>query len=625
VAPFAQDLFEIAVAEKERLGKPADFLSSYAMYRGRQVKQQTGRKGNNPQQQVKNQIGIFFSNIERTVSNITARNPTGEVVDMDGIGDDAQLVMSQELKKWWKDTGQQALTRATAKNMEIYGITPEKPSWDKKTKRPAIAVVDPFQFCPAPGNWENDEISTKCPYICYAYLEFVSEMESFFNVKDIAPEDAYDLLGVVREEYKSQSGSGQSIGNYADPMTVRRDKGETSDKKIQRCLVVEVWIRDGRTKTEKTSEPIINEATGMPEMDEAGGFMVRETTRTVPVYRDGIRKITITKTKDPAIKSGVMVLDDCENPNLNPAIPDELACNTYPWGRLPVYFANSYKDGVSLWGFSIAEPVGYLIQVISTIIAKLIAYVINVLVPPLIVQQHCGITREMIESTIEKGGRLVLMPSIPKARIEFMTVPNLPETFFRVLDLVIKLFDRVYQIEDADRGVQPTGVIAASAIVALQERNQVLMQAKTSAIDGLVENRSRWAIGLWQNHGTADDSVDVAGEAVRFVGTDYVGRRFNFTVESGSTTPRTSLQNQELAFELFKLKAVDQKAILEVLNFPNWKEILQRTAGDQLDQALQILVGAGLPDEVAAQIKNNLTQQYLQQDRPEPDTQSTTG
>ncbi len=168
-------------------------------------------------------------------------------------------------------------------------------------------------------------------------------------------------------------------------------------------------------------------------------------------------------------------------------------------------------------------------------------------------------------------------------------------------------------------------LIAASAIVALQERNQVLMQAKTSAIDGLVENRSRWAIGLWQNHGTADDSVDVAGESVRFVGTDYVGRKFNFTVESGSTTPRTSLQNQELAFELFKLKAVDQKAILEVLNFPNWKEILQRTAGDQLGQALQILVGAGLPDEVAAQIKNNLTQQQLQQDRPEPNTQTTTG
>ena len=167
-------------------------------------------------------------------------------------------------------------------------------------------------------------------------------------------------------------------------------------------------------------------------------------------------------------------------------------------------------------------------------------------------------------------------------------------------------FDRIYQIEDADRGVGPTGVIAASAIVALQERNQIVMQTKTSAIDNIAENRARWAIGLWQNFGTQEDSVNVGGQPTVFRGIQYAGRRFNYVVEAGSTTPRTSLQTQELAFKLFELKAIGQRGLLESLNYPNWKEELERTAESQLDQAFQILIQAGLPEDAAIKLKQFL-------------------
>jgi hypothetical protein len=237
--------------------------------------------------------------------------------------------------------------------------------------------------------------------------------------------------------------------------------------------------------------------------------------------------------------------------------------------------------------------------------------------PPLIVQQHCGITREMIESSITKAGRLILMPSTPNARIEFLQIPNLPETFFRVFELLIKMFDRTYQIEDADRGVQPTGVIAASAIVALQEKNMVLMQAKTNAIDTLVENRSRWAIGLWQNHGTAEDNVNVGDEEQSFIGVNYAGRKFNYVVESGSTTPRTSLQLQEDAKWLAMNKFISQKGLLSAMHWPGWKDEVARTAESQLDQALQVLIDAGLPQESAVQIKQILEQIQIQHDRPD--------
>jgi hypothetical protein len=606
VAEFANMLYEAARMEKERLGKPKDFMNNYALYRGRQAQQQTGRKGYTPEQTITTPINLYFANVERTVSNITARNPVGEVVDLDGINDDTEKVLSMVLKKWWKDTDQLPKTRHTARQMEIYGVTPERPFWDKDKDRPDIDITDPYSFFPAPGYYER--MDDEAPYIAFAYVDFVSKIESFYGVKDIAEDSAYELMGTEREKFKAQGGVTQSIGNYADPMTVK--KQESSDtKSLQRCLVIELWLRDfSKTKVETA---IINAATGEQALDPLTGNPLFEQ-KDAPVYRDGIRKITFTKTNDQLIKSGFVVLDDSENPNLNPNLPDEQAMLTHPWGRLPVYYANSYKDGVSIWGFSAAEQVGDLIHKINLIFSKLIAYVINVMTPPLIVQKNCGITKEMITSSIQQAGRLILMPSIPNARIEFMQIPNLPETFFRVLDLIVKFFDRIYQIEDADRGVAPNGVIAAQAIVALQERNAVTMQTKTSSIDYIAEQRSRWAIGLYQNFGTKPDSVNIDDAPVEFYGVKFAGRKFNYVVESGSTMPRTSLQKQELAMTLYDKRAIGQRGLLESLNWPNWKEELERTAESQLDQALKILIDAGLPEENAAQLKQALTASSIQ-------------
>ena len=618
-AEFAMQLFDAAKAEKDRLGKHDDFRNNFALYKNKSRDDVVqGRMADRSKKaKTKNLVNLYFANVERTVSNITARSPVGEVVDLDGkslieqeTGITDESILSMQIKKWWKETSQQQKTRTSARQMEIYGITPERPHWDKDKDRPDITPTDPFCIFPAPGNWDNP--AEEAPYFCFAYVGYVSLIEDFYGKTEIAEDNAYDLLGLEREKYKGNEKTSVSIGNYSEPMTISAEK-EVDAKALKRCLVIEVWIRDNRTRSEKIVNPIMNEATGEQAADPLTGEpLFEEITQKTPVYRDGIRKITITKTKDPAIKSGVVVLDDSENPNLNPALPDELARTTYPWGKIPVYYANSYKDGMSMWGFSAAEQVGDLLQKLNILFNKMILYVLNVLVPPLIIQKNCGITREMIINSIESGGRLILMPTIPNARIEFMQIPNLPETFFRVLELLIMFFDRVYQIEDADRGNAPKGIIAASAIVALQERNQMLMQSKVVAIDYLAEERTKWAIGLYQNFGTRTEFVNVGDQPIPFTGFKFAGRNFNYVVESGSTTPRTSLQRQELAFQLYQQKAIGQRGLLEAINWPNWKEELERTAESQLDQALQILIEAGLPEEEAVALRQFLLSSSVQ-------------
>lgn len=604
VAAFANNLFEISRLELERLGKHNDLLANYSLYRGKTIGGIRGRSvGITP-------VNLYFANIERTVGNITAREPVGEVVDLDGTDQDgAEDILSSKLRKWWKETNQQTIIRSSARSMEIYGIIVEKPAWHKILERPNISITDPYSCYPAPGFYEN--IDTDIPFFTFAYLKYISALEAEFKIENLVADEAYDLLGTVREEYK---GTGCATldtsltGRYQEPMTKAGTSGRgASDRKLERCLVKEVWLRDYSTREELEEHPVIDPETNMPTMDERGEIVVKKITKKVRIYPDGVRKITIAATSG-GNKGGFTVLDDCANPNINPNLPTEIAKTTHPWGRFPCYHANSYKDLVSLWGFAAAEQVGDLIVKINQIFSKLINYVINVMSPPLIVQKHCGITKEMIESQLKKSGRLILMPTSPNARIEFMQIPNLPSTFFQVLEIIVGFFDRVYAIESADRGQAPRGVIAAAAIVALQERNQELMQAKTSAVETLAENRSRWCIGLYQNFGTTSELVDVGGEPAEFIGINFAGRKFSYVVETGSTTPRTSLQLQEIAKWLWESKAIDQRAVLEIMNIPDWREIIERTGETQLDQALQILIDSGMPEEDAFELKQYLMQ-----------------
>jgi len=614
VGKFFYDLFEIARQDKERLQVNLIALQNYADWRGR------GRGGVKlrGRQKTTNPANLLFANVERTVSNITARDPVGEVVDLDGETDDAEKILTAKLIKWRKDTNHRMKLRNSGRIMEIYGITIEKPFHDATRLNDVdIELVDMFGLFPAPGMWAD--MSTDCPYLAFCYVDFKDAIEAKFKVTGVNAEEAYHLLGREREEYRTHGGgAGDTTGRYATPMLpVEAANKHAPDRKLEHGLIVEVWVRDKSTTSEKV-------LTQNPEWTEESPTDIPrfiEGTEERLVYPDGVRKVTVTMADGRASKGdshGVIVLDDSANPNINPVLPVKQARYTHPWGRFPIYTANSYRDPNSIWGFAAIEQTRVMLNYINIILRKLTSWTKDALTPTLILQKHCGITKKMIKADIDKGGRLVLMPTIPDARIEYLVVPNLPASFFQVLDKIIQLHDRIYAIEEADRGVAPKGVIAAQAIVALQEKNQVALQPKTTSIESLAENRSKWAIGLWQNWGTDADMVNVAGQPKEFIGVNYAGRRFNFVVESGSTAPRTSLQNQELIMKLAEAGKVSIPYMLEQLNLPNWKEEVARTAGPMMGQALSVLKDAGLPPNVLQDLMGMLQEIQAQQQNMEP-------
>lgn len=614
------DFFDIARRECDRLEIPDRVKANYALYRGDHWQHPKGARGRH-----KTTINLFFANVQRTVANLTARDPLAEVVDLDGIsseqvlydetgapqkhpetgeemrvdGDGADAIISARTKKWWKDTEQRRKLSTSVLKMEKYGVTIEKGIWELEFSeyfdpdgarmptgrgQPKVIIVDGLAFFPAPGNWTD--VSLEAPYVCHAYPMATELIEKKYNLKPgtVKEDRFYSLLGEDREQNRpTPAGMVRGAARVDAAYSETGQAWPTTDEeggapRQPRALVVEIWIRDHSTVSEEVEY----------ENPRSGAITLEKRKRLK--YPGGIRMVQLTN-------NGELLLADVANPSINPNLPREAVRNCWLYKRFPFWKANSYEDTTNIWGFSAAEQVADLNYRIDEIFSKIAAYVLRVMFPPLVIPNNIGIDRSMINNK----PNLVLMPNAPVApgTIHFVDVPNLPRDFFNVLGLFVDFFDRVYQIEDADRGQAPKGVTAASAIVALQERNAMLMQHKIKSVDYLTVNRGKAAISLWQNFGFKSENISVKGNTKEFIGTRYIGRNFNYTVEAGSTTPKTSLQVQELAERYYQLGAVDRQALLENSDFPGWKEILERTGEGMVAQALQILIQAGLDPEAA--------------------------
>lgn len=97
-------------------------------------------------------------------------------------------------------------------------------------------------------------------------------------------------------------------------------------------------------------------------------------------------------------------------------------------------------------------------------------------------------------------------------------------------------------------------------------------------------------------------------------GIDFVGGEFAYVVESGSTVIKTEAEERQMAVDLFGVGAIDQRALLETVKFPNWRDIVERmNQAGPLEQAMQIMVDAGMPEEFVAQLY-----QFLQESQGGP-------
>lgn len=582
---FWDNCFMASEEEKERLNLKSRWIENHRIWRGGAVQRSMRNK---------NAVtaNLIFSNVQRTVANLTAKNPSAEVVSLDGamktdmsgnpvhdengqpIPDDSEKKVTIRMKDWWNTTEQINILVDSAINMEIYGTTVEKAVLDPSTGDADVIVVDPYSYIIAPGNWATPN---DAPYCGMATAMRPDEVEAMFDLEPdtVTPDDVYSTLGEDREENRpviTGTTVSAAASLYGSKTTHVRNATRGSH---DRALVVELFVRDNSTGD---------------TVDEDTGEIV-----SIKKYPGGIRIVTLAN-------GGELVCADRANPNVNPEIPREYQVNTYLFDHFPYWTAVSYRDPSSPWGFSAAEQVGDLAEKVSELLSRMYRYLARVMLPPLVLPLDTGLT----EDDVNNNPGLILTPQTGAAgsHIRYVDVPSLPSDTVRLFDMLMGVFDRVYQIEDADRGDTPNRIVAASAIVALQERNQVLMRHKIRQVDYLIRQRGRCAVSFFQNFGVTTDNIKVDDAVDGIRGIDLIGRKFQYVVESGSTITQTSLQVQEQAVDLADKGHIDSQALLETLNFPNWRAIVERMAerGDQIEQAANIFAQAGVPQETVAQL-----------------------
>ena len=561
VGAFCYRLFEDALRERNRLGVPERMKAYYQLFRGRHVQQALSGvfslKG-----KPRLSIALIHANVTRTVANITARAPIAEVAPADGMEDDASLILSEKMRVWNNQEEQQVILAESVLTMETYGITVEKHVWDTRLKQGRTIPLDPLSWLPAPGHHARIQ---DMPYMFHIFSLPIEEVEAIYGVEGVSEStDIYGLLGEERREDFARKQHRTVTSLYPSNYVPTSSPAPDQQLSTRRALVCELWVKD-----------------------YSGN------------YPGGIRLITFTN-------NGHLILLDTMNPNFNPELPAEFVEQTYLFNAFPFSYANSYQDTESVWGYPVVEVVGDINLEIDELWSSIINYLKMAMYPPLILPKDTKVSR----AEIRYVPRLVIEPISTQVSqgIRWLDMPTPPSWMFQALSNLIMFFDRISQIEDADRGEAPGSVIAASAIEMLQERGAVLVRAKIRAVDHLIRERGRCFISFYQNFGVEPEVVNTAGGETMARGIDFIGRKFNYIVESGSTVARTSSQTKQEALELYKLQAIDRQALLQQLTFPDWKRIVERMGESELQQALSILVQAGLPEEQARELYNFLVQ-----------------
>lgn len=584
VGKFFGGLYEKAFDERDRLGMPTRWMANYLLSRSKSMDSTKLRKMLTGGYSASLSLGLIGANIERTVANITAQSPVASVRSTSGQGHLAAQ-MSAMCDQWNNAEEQSQSLGLTVKIQETYGTGLEKAVLSKVTRKMSPIPLDVTAFLPAPGRYHDIQ---KMPYCCHQYLEDIDVLENLHpHAKGLLQETSglSEVFLTDREDAliaDNQRGGGLQPGlaSSAGYSPNHYASSRNLDTKFQnKTLVIEVWCKDFST---------VNTTV----MDENGKPVKRY------VYPGNIRMVKLAKQ---SVKGDYFVFFDGPNPNINWALTEAQVSRTYLFNRYPFYESRSYTDTEMFWGYAQGETTGDIAQAIDELWRMVVKYLKMSLLPPLILPTDTGLDL----SHFAYVERLVLQPNSYQTSlgIRFLEMPAPPAWLFQAIDILVRFFDRSSQIEDVDRGDAPSGIVAASAIQMLQERAAVLMRAKIRAVDSIVRNRGRCFISMLQNFHVDPEPVNVSGAGVMVSGISFLDAEFAYVVESGSTVIKTEAEDRQQASELFQLGAIDQVALLEAVKFRGWREVVERMAEKgPLEQAMQILVQAGLPVEVVEQI-----------------------
>ena len=424
--------------------------------------------------------------------------------------------------------------------------------------------------------WEREKLATKLPaqlipMLVYGtavwFVQWNGKEGEYGNI-NIKPIDPFNIFPdplaenidnseyIVYATYKNANQLKQMFPNKASAIEGSRinmselvaNRDENDSQEENQVLVLEMWCRDWITMDENVKD------------------------EQVLKYPKG-RVIT-------CLPELGIILDDKKNP--------------YKDGKFPFVLMKNYDVPFKFWGVGeveqILSPQIYINELTNQIIdnAKSTANM------QWIIDKNSGIGQ----------GKLTNRPGLvirknPGSEVRRDTPPPMPTYVRETIDVMKADIQDISGVLDSLKGEKQTGVVAASAILALQEASQSrirlkikIMESNLSELANMVYSRMQqfWKLDRWVR------ITDIEGNPLfREIGQRVLQNDYDLKVQAGSTMPVNKNAMMDLMIRLAQTNAedglpvVDRKAILEYLPVGDKKAITERFSELQAKQEQQQL------------------------------------
>lgn len=565
------------IANKAELGLPEKWCRYYELRRNKHWKRPPGTT---------EAVSLVSANLlgshhVKTVNMLTDNNPTFDIAQTGEIKEDDKQHLESIIRladHWWGDQEQQSIYEESVHTGETYGTVAEGIRFTTEIDAPFGEIesfsIDPFYFGLYPIKCRKTQKATAVLY--YYPMSVVDARRKWPDYAETIKPDSEILseIGDIRNESGDQAG--QSRQNVLTRISgAIKSLVRTADTPLEadECLICEMWVKD--------YEQVAPEAT-------------EEDPEPIPVnkYAGNIRRVQVCN-------AGELVLTDQNNPSINPEIDPEQAMKSYLWDKFPFSFNVSIIDPVSPWGLADYEQLETLNREANKTLSQITLYKDKASRLKLINPKDSGVDNNEFD---DYPGIISPANTMLSQGIRYLDPPQAPVDLANTLAIYRDLFFTLAGTFDLESAQTPgKEVIAYKAIAALLENTTRMMKGKIRNYSKMLRERGRMFYSLAQNWYTEDKWVPYKEDGTRQAMTLKPANLWipaKLTVVSGSTMPRSQIQKREEAIELRKLGAIDDVALLQALDYPNWREIIKRMQLGPIGMFLEMLATAGVPPPI---------------------------
>jgi len=506
---------------------------------------------------------------QRSVNMLTDNNPTFNVVRQSQVEDEQVFTKLLRVAEfWWIDQEQQAVLEKSVLAAETYGCTVRKSVFNPELEFGLGEIeterIDPYNFGVWPLKFDDTQkAEANFHYPTMSVREARRRWPKF--AKHIQPDSEYlSSLNDTRREIAGGKPKGEPksyFSTFGGVVKEMLNNAGGSDSDDDELLICECWSKDYSRQEDGT-----------------------------PVYPGFIRVVT-------TCNGGKVVLDDRGNPSINPELDTEQAQKTYLYDKYPFILTASITDALSPWGMSDFEQLEQLQMEINKSMSQITMLKDKAARLKLINPLDSGVPNAHFTT---RPGIIRPTSAMVAAGIRYLDLPTIPGDIVNTLEMYREFFFLVAGSFDLEQAQTPgREVIAHKAIAALIERANTMMKGKIRNYGKMIRETGRMFLSHAMNWYTEERYVEYKedGEAMvdTVTGPDLIVPA-KLTVVSGSTMPRSKVQERDESLELFKMGAIDQTELLKKIDWTDWPSVVKRMEQGPIGQLLEKAQMLGLPE-----------------------------